>query len=461
MKKLFLLLWLGVCLSTAIFAQDKISKGTKVSIVEIAKTDTYYDERASFLGQGATALGELSKNPDGFYSGTLEVDNGRTCFFKSVKLSVTDATKKTFDSKSLFPTGTVASGTKFKILEVPSDDAYYSDKTDIEGKTGTASTSLTIDKDGYTSGSLSTDDGKSYYFYKVRIGKASGSSASTTPKPSSSSSSSTKTVKYVTGTIAPGTAVYVADISPDDSYYSDREKYVGKRGKVGKTEMKMKDDGYYAGDFTYDDGSTGYFYKAKFSKEPVAKLPPSPVTSSSSSVTLSKSYGGWDDAQNDDDIYEGDKVEITAISTEDSYYDDKENYIGKKGIAGSDLEYDDTEEGYGGTVTLEDGSKPYFYLAKMKKITGSSTATSKSSSSSSSTSSTSTSPSKISKGTRLVVTDVDKEDSFFSSKSTYVGKIGKVAEGLNLQGDNAYSGKILFDDGTDAYFYKVRVTILK
>ncbi|MDB5225962.1 MAG: hypothetical protein JWN78_155 [Bacteroidota bacterium] len=458
MKKLFLLVWLGACLSTAIFAQDKISKGTKVKIVEIAKTDTYYDERATFLGQGATALGELSKNPEGFYSGTLEVENGRTCFFKSVKVSVTDATKRTFDSKSLF-TGEIPSGTKFKILEVPSDDAYYSSKNEIEGQTGTATTSLTIDKDGYTSGSVNTDDGKSYYFYKVRVGKVSGSSASSSSSSKPSSSSSAKTPKYITGTIAPGTALYVADVSPDDSYYSDREKYIGKKGKVGKTAMTMKTDGYYAGDFSYDDGSTGYFYKAKFSKEPVAKLPASSV-SSSSSVTISKSSGDeWNDAISDDDIVAGDKVEVTAISTEDSYYDDKDKYIGKKGIAESDFEYDEDGGGYGGTIDLEDGSKPYFYLAKMKKVTGSSTTTSKSSSSSSST--LSSSPSTISKGTRVVVTDVDKDDSYSSGKSTYVGKIGKVADGLNLQGTDTYSGKILFDDGTDAYFYKVRVTVLK
>jgi hypothetical protein len=47
---------------------------------------------------------------------------------------------------------------------------------------------------------------------------------------------------------------------------------------------------------------------------------------------------------------------------------------------------------------------------------------------------------------------------FYSEKSKYIRKKGKVAEGLNEQSNGFYSGKILFDDGTDAYFYKVKVT---
>jgi hypothetical protein len=441
MKKLLLSLLTFLCLTLSSFSQS-ISKGTIVKILEISSSDTYYEERADFLGKNATALGMLTKDDDGFYSGTLEVENGRTCFFKKVKVSKVDDNKRTFDSKSLF-TGSIPSGTKFTILEVPSDDAYYSDRKNIEGKTGITTSSLTVDKDGYTSGSLKTDDNSTYYFYKVRLGKST-SPPSTSSSSSSSYSSVSKTVKYVTGTIPQGTALYVADISPDDSYYSDRQKYIGKKGKVTKSNLTMKDDGYYAGDFAYDDGSTAYFYKAKFSKEPVAKLP-------ASNVTISKTSDEWDDAKGDDDIEDGDRVEITAISTEDSYYDNKEEYIGKKGTAGSDLEYDDGGEGYGGTITLDDGSKPYFYLVKIKKISGSSSSKSTSTSFSSG----------ISKGTRVVVTDIDASDSYYSSKSTYIGKMGKVAEGLNLQGSDTYSGKILFDDGTDAYFYKVKVTILK
>lgn len=468
MKKLFFLSLL-TCLTIISYAQDKIYKGTKVSILEIAKTDTYYEERTEFLGKDATALGDLTKNASGFYSGTLEVEGGRTCFFKSVRVSkVAEPVKKTtVDSKSAF-TGTIPKGTAFKIIEVSVDDSYYSDRADIEGKTGTTTSEMTVDDDGYTSGSISTSDGKSYYFYKVKLGKnTSGTSSTTSTKTTPKTTTPAKPVKFVTGTILKGTSVYVAEISTDDSYYSDRFDIVGKKGKV-KENMTMKEDGYYAGDFTYDDGSTAYFYKVKFSKTPVDKLIPTEKdkvkssnddddwgdyygeSSNSSSTSKSDKSSEWSSAKNDADIKDGDKVEITSVNTEDSYYDNKDEYIGKQGIA-KDITYDDERNGYGGTVELEDGGSPYFYLVKLKKIK----------SGSSSNSSSSSSASSIAKNTKVVVTDVGSGDSFYSNKSNYIGKTGKVAEGLTLQNDDLYSGKIIFNDGTDAYFFNVKVTILK
>jgi hypothetical protein len=449
MKKIFFFLLLS-CLTVSIYAQDKISKGARVSILEIAKGDTYYDERIDFLGKEATALGDLNKNPNGFYSGTLEVDGGRTCFFKNVKVSkISDPKKSTVDTKSILK-GTIPKGTAFKIVEISTDDSYYKDRSTIEGKTGITTESITTEDDGFLSGSLKTSDGDSYYFFKVKLAK-NGTSTS-------SSTSTSKTVKFVTGTILKGTALYLAEISTDDSYYSDRFEKVGKKGKVTKQNMTMKEDGYYAGDFTYDDGSTAYFYKAKFSKTPVDKLIPTEAdkvnTSSDDDVwgdiySSSDDSEDWSSAKNDDDIYEGDKVKIVAVSKEDSYYDDRADYIGQEGVAG-DIDYDADENAYGGKIKLDNGDEPYFYLVKLVKIKKSSTS-----------SSTSTSKETISKSTKVKVVDIDSDDSFYSNRSTYIGKSGKVAESLTHQGDGFYSGKILFNDGTDAYFYKAKITILK
>ena len=360
MKKLFSFLLLSTVLTVFSFAQDKIAKGTSVKILEVGKTDSYYDERADFVGKDATAMSVLSKNPSGYYSGTLETEGSRTCFFTNVKVAAV-----------------VMSG------------------------------------------------------------------ATTT--------TSTETPKFITGTIKAGTAVYVAEISPDDSYSSDAYNYVSKRGRP-ESDMTMKEDGYYSGSFKYDDSSSAYFYKAKFSKEPVDKLVKTgddvKSGTSVSTTPTTKDYTDWDAAKNDDDIKDGDKVEVTAVSPDDSYYDNKEDYVGKQGIAGDDLNLDDDAGGYGGTVTLTDGSKPYFFLVKLKKIS-SGTSSVKSSSSAS-----------IKAGTRVIVTDLATDDSYYSNKGTYIRKKGKVVDGLNQQTGDYYSGKIVFDDGTDAYFFKVKVTVL-
>lgn len=286
MKKNLLLALFSIMLMLISYAQT-ITKGCTVKILEIAQSDSYYSERANLVGKNATVLGEFTKGNDGFYSGTLETTTGRTIFFTDVKVSLVKAgpadTKSTIASKDLF-TGSIPSGTRFVILEVPSDDAYFSDRKEIEGKTGTASKTYTLDKDGYTSGNVETDDGKSYYFYKVRLGKTD-----TKAPVKSSSSTITKLPTFITGTIKKGTVVYVADISPDDSYYSDRYKIVGKKGKIIKDDMKMKEDGFYAGDFEYDDGSTTYFYKAKFSKDPV------PALEKPSDYSDDDLYAEWDE----------------------------------------------------------------------------------------------------------------------------------------------------------------------
>lgn len=439
MKKIFSFLLLSY-LAFNSFAQDKIYKGSKVSILEIDKSDTYYSERADFLGKDATALGDLTKNSNGYYSGTLEMEGGRTCFFKYVRVSkLADEVKSTTTALK----GTIPKGTAFIITEISSDDSYYKDRSTILGKTGVTTDILTTDDNGYISGSVKTSDGSSYYFYKVKFAKNGSSSTSYT-----TSSTTPKKVKFVTGTIAKGERLYVAEISPDDSYYSDRFEKVGARGKVDKQSMTMKEDGWYAGDFLYDDGTTAYFYKAKFSKEPVDKLAKTDEQLKAS--TSLKTDNEWDDARNDENIKSGDKVEVTAVSTEDSYYEDKDDYLGKQGIAG-DVTYDEDAGGYGGTVKLDDGNSPYFYLVKLKKIKSGST----------SSSSSSSMPETIAKNTKVKVIDIDSDDSFYSSKSTYIGKSGKVAEGLNRQGDGLYSGKILFNDGTDAYFFKAKIQILK
>ncbi|HRH58434.1 MAG TPA: hypothetical protein PLS10_12340 [Chitinophagales bacterium] len=478
MKKLILFFLMFSTFTVSVFAQDKITKGSSVKILEVAKSDSYYADRADFVGKDATALSELTKGNDGFYSGTLETSSGRTVFFTDVKVSVNNSSVKSkTNSGSGFTGSSIPAGTKFKVIEVPSDDAYYSDKSEIEGQTGTTKSALTLDEDGYTSGSIELDNGKSYYFYKVKLGKATGSASTTTSKPTASSSVATlKTPKFITGTIKKGTSVYVAEISPDDSYYSDRFNIVGRKGKVDKNDMTMKEDGYYAGDFMYDDGSTAYFYKAKFSKEPVEKLIKTDndndakknntdddwdlfldTPSSSSKSSDADGQKIWDAAKNDADINEGDKVEVTAVSPEDSYYEDRDEYVGKKGVAGNDLDYNEDDGGYGGSVKLDNGSSPYFYLVKLKKIGGSNSTSSKTSTSSS----TSSDASSIAKGTRVQVVDLDPDDSYYSSKNKYVRKVGKVADGLSSQGNGCYSGKIVFDDGTDAYFFKVKIKVIK
>lgn len=440
-----------------LFAQDKFSKGTVLKVLEIGSSDTYYKERTDFIGKDATAVSEITKKSNGFYSGSLEFKSGRTIYFTHIKVTKSDTKPdKKSGSKNTFSGSSIPKGTRFEIIEVPESDAYHDDRDEIEGKTGTLTDAKTIDKDGYVSGTIETDDGESYYFYQVKLGKTDTKEPKDKVKKTASSD-----IKFVTGTIKKGTSVYVADISTDDAYYSDRHKYIGKKGKVIKSDMTMKDDGYYAGDFEYEDGSTSYFYKAKFSKDPVPAVEASNDDSSydddmwswlyDDDDTDSSSDADWEAAAVDATIQPGDRIEITAVSPEDSYYSDRADYVGVKGKAGDDVEYKEDEGGYSGTFYLDNEEDPFFYLIKAVKADG--TSPKKSSSSSDSD--------KMKKGTSVVVMDVHPDDSYYKDKSKYVRKKGKVADSMTDQGDDYYSGKIIFDDGTNAYFYKVKLSIVK
>lgn len=480
MKKYTLLLF-GICFVLMTYAQKSISKGTSVKILEIGEKDSYFEENENFVGKDATASSELTNNGDGYFTGTLKLSSGRACYFTSVKVKTaatnsTSSTKTTskepssnIDNKpsntpSALTTKAISKGDKFKVIEVPSVDAYYSSRSEIEGQTGIASENLTPDESGYVGGSIKLDNGKSYYFYKVKLSVLS----------SGNSTLKTNTPKFITGTITKGTSVYVADLSPDDSYYSNRAAYIGRKGTSSKDDLTMKSDGFYAGNFVFDDGGTAFFYKAKFSKDPVEKVAnPIGNTSSSGASTsdsyddywglfdddkdVKKDYTEWNKATGDATIRSGDKVKVISVSPDDSYYITKDEYVGQEGIASSDLEYKSDKKGYSGSVNLNNGGSAYFYLVKLKKITSFSKSTAPSSTSLSSSSASGS----IKKGTRVMVMEIGQDDSFYSNKSDYLRKKGKVAEGLTTQGRDFCSGKIIFEDGTDAYFYKVRVKVLE
>lgn len=98
---------------------------------------------------------------------------------------------------------------------------------------------------------------------------------------------------------------------------------------------------------------------------------------------------------------------------------------------------------------MADGKSPYFYLVKVKKA------------SPPISTSLNMPLTNISKGTRVVITDIDNKDSFSSNKNDYIGKIGRVVEGLKYQEDGFYSGLVRFDDDSEVYFFMAKVTILK
>ena len=176
-------------------------------------------------------------------------------------------------------------------------------------------------------------------------------------------------IVYITGTIKKGTVAYVADINPGDSYFAEKADLIGQRGKVSKADLKMNVDGYYTGDFTLDNGKKCYFYRVKFSLNPVSNIASSESKFNpySTPTTKIKTDKDWNDALNDKSIKMNDAVVVTAINPDDNLFAKKDEYIGLDAIAGDDLQYNTASDSYEGTLNFSNGKSIYFVLIKLKK----------------------------------------------------------------------------------------------
>lgn len=307
--------------------------------------------------------------------------------------------------------------------------------------------------------------GRTCYFTSIKISKQ----GSTSTTQSASSNTISQESNFITGTIDKGTPVYVADISPDDSYYSNKENHIGKRG-TPSSDFTMKSDGYYSGSFAYDDGTTAFFYKAKFSKEApsgVKNTSTASATKPTTSISTSASKQSSSVVYITGIIKQGTPVYVADISSEDSYYSDRKDHIGKKGKPNKGDLSMGSDGYYSGDFKYDDGSTAYFYKAKFSKNPVSVV----------STSSTSTTTSDdwyaewdnadydedIKPGDRVKITAISPDDSLHDNKKLYIGKTGKVGDDIEFYDDYpdvGYGGTVILNGGQKVNFYYVKLVKL-
>jgi hypothetical protein len=148
--------------------------------------------------------------------------------------------------------GTIASGTRVRLLGLSEADAYYSSRGSVVGKTGRVDR---LDPTGsgksscWYGGQFYGDDGSSYYFYQVAV-EVLGSGGSSCPAGA-----------FTGSVVSGGTRVRLLTVSADDAYYGTRHGIEGKVGRVDGTWSKMGEPCWFAGQFYGDDGSSHYFYQ--------------------------------------------------------------------------------------------------------------------------------------------------------------------------------------------------------
>ncbi len=308
---------------------------------------------------------------------------------------------------------------RVRVVDLSSEDAYYTDKSTIVGITCTTDGPSTYNGDGWHGGSVKDcTNGTTYYFYKaayVDMGPA--------PAPASLAIPGTR----ATRPLPSGGRVKILDVHSEDAYYADRATIIGKACRLDG-ESSFKDVEWHGGQVYCDDGSSYYFYKAAYEDlgggaVPVATgMPPGAVTYS---------------------LPSGSRVTIADVAPDDAYYADRMTIIGKVCTLGEASSFKD---GYwhGGSISCDDGSSYYFYKAAYL-LSGAAPAV--------------TVPPgaltySLPNGTRVVIADIAADDAYFSSKSGMIGKRCTMGEQSILRDTYWHGGQVYCDDGSSYYFYK-------
>ncbi|MSQ02459.1 MAG: hypothetical protein EXR71_11300 [Myxococcales bacterium] len=320
------------------------------------------------------------------------------------------------DGRVMFP---VPGNERVQILEVASDDAYYTDRDTIVGLTCTTDGESTHQGEGWHGGSVKDcDNGNTYYFYKaayldqgpapaVAVVPALPGLRATRPLPS-------------------GARVKVLDVHAEDAFFVNRTTITGKTCRL-EGESTLNDGEWHGGQVYCDDGSSYYFYKAAYEELAGGTVSTTPVPAGVVTTSLPA----------------GSRVRIADVASDDAYFPDKATIVGKLCTLSEESSFKDGMW-HGGNVNCDDASSYYFHKAAYELSGGVAPAAPPPNALDYS----------LPKGTRIIIADVATDDAYSATKSGMIGKRCTMDEQSVLRDVYWHGGNVVCDDGSSYYFYK-------
>ncbi len=402
-----------------------IPDGTRVRIDDISSEDAYYSSREGMIGLNCRTSGETNHNGDGWQGGPVSCDNGSSYYFYKAALVPLSGSAPAPAPKAApvaaSGSGTLeydlSSGTRVRISGLSPEDAYYPGD-ELIGLVCTAGDGMTHHGGGYHGGPMTCDNGEGYYFYKVELTSASRAVGA-----------GGATAQDLGDKVAEGTTVTVVDLHSDDAFYGDRATLIGQVCSV-EGDLHRNDGKWYGGGLTCPDGYK-YFYKVAVASGGAA-YKPAPVAAAPASGSLPS----------------GTRVTITDLSSEDAYYGDRSEIIGKS-CTTSDATSDNGGGWQGGPVTCDDGSSYYFYKAALSTGGGYAAAPA-------ATGTGQDLGEKVKDGVKLRIVDLGSDDLYFDTRDAFIGKSCTVTGDLH-RNDGLYYGGGLTCEGDYWYFAAVQV----
>ena len=281
--------------------------GARVTVLAVHPDDAYFDNRGEIEGRMGVVSGDIHNNGDCWFGGSIVTDGTSRYFYKAaVSVGGTTTTTTTGPTVSGSP---ISAGTGFTIVDLDPADAYYGRMSHFVGQHCVATGTMTDNGSGYYGGPADCDREPGAYFFMVEV-TLDGSTGPTT--------TSTGLTRYTGGGSLPaGTAFRIADLSPDDAYYSDRASYIGLEC-VASEAMNDNGGSWYGGQ-TRCGSLTPYFYKVGVALSEAPQHTSTPVVSGSrySGRTLKK----------------GKSFTILEVSPEDAYYSTRSEWEGRSCVA--------------------------------------------------------------------------------------------------------------------------------
>ncbi len=293
-----------------------IGPGTVVVVADIKSSDPNAATRALVGEVCQVGVDGIESTGDSWWAGSLDCANGSSYTFKAVSVAVVgDAALPRSVSASAvagqigtsinFPGGSIITtapppvpaassapadairralvvGEPVTILAIHPEDAFYNDRATIAGKTCYPTDAMTLYDGGWHGGPVACWDGATYYFYKAAMG------ADPTHAPVDPATLSAYGTGYggligggveggvlggVIGSVGldvidHGTRVKILDVSPEDAFYEDRRKLIGKTCQVdGDLHQQDAADIWYGGGVLCKKDSY-YFYKVSVEVKP-------------------------------------------------------------------------------------------------------------------------------------------------------------------------------------------------
>jgi len=303
-------------LSTAWAGSLTLGTGTVVVVTDLGASDPNKAERGALIGE-VCAVGKtpLVSSGDGWWKGSLACANGVVYSASAVQVAVPGTTAQPrsvsataiagqidktikFDASATPAAPTVVApppppaptvapseslrrvvrpGEAVRIVALSPEDAYYSDREGIVGKTCYPTDEMSYNDDGWHGGPMSCWDGDTFYFYKVGLapdpthsnqdigaGDQGGVMGGVLGGVLGGYDNGGDTA--AAGGYDEGTKVIIRDVAPDDAFFADRSTLVGKKCKVTGDLHPQGQGGWYGGGLTCKKNYY-YFYKVKVDAE--------------------------------------------------------------------------------------------------------------------------------------------------------------------------------------------------